>query len=251
MSHFGEPYTEAYLSKEIDGTPVRLAPMCPTTAIWQEKQQEICDWLMNKIGVDAVYLDQIAAGEPRLCMNRSHGHRTGNGAWWYYGYYNLLQHLRRITPPDHGYTTEANAEPYMSIMDSFLTWYWVQDGEVPAYPAIYAGYVGMFGRCYSADPDHLRILAGQSLCFGEQIGWIAPTNYLNSPFKDYFRKVARARHAHTDTLANGRMLRPPVLTGDIPTLTAPCYLGDADVLVSPAVISGLWQRRTDVPGCCC
>ena len=36
----GEPYTETYGSKESDGSPVRLAVMCPTTAIWQERSTE-------------------------------------------------------------------------------------------------------------------------------------------------------------------------------------------------------------------
>ena len=34
----GEPYVESYGSKETDGSPVRLAAMCPTTEIWRNKR---------------------------------------------------------------------------------------------------------------------------------------------------------------------------------------------------------------------
>ena len=243
-THFGEPYVEQYVAKEVDGNPVRLAPMCPTTAAWQEKAQEICGWLMNDIGVDAIYLDQIAAGHPMMCMNKNHAHRPGNGSWWQYGYYNLLEHLKRRTPKDRGYTTEANAEVYMRIIDSYLTWGWVEDGQVPSFSAVYGGYVGLFGRCYSPDlRDHLRILAGQSLLFGEQIGWISPSNYLNSPYRALFRKIARTRHKYTRYFAYGSMRRPPVLSGDIPSIVSACHMGEPNMLVCPATMGAMWKRN--------
>jgi hypothetical protein len=243
-THFGTPFLERYASKEVDGSPVTLAPMCPTTAVWQEKQKELCDWLMNELDVDAVYLDQIAAADPLACMNENHAHSPGNGSWWRYAYYNLMEHIRRITPPERGYTTECNSEVYMRAFDSYLTWHWVVAGQAPVFPAVYAGYIGMFGRCYSEDTsDHLRILAGQSLLFGEQIGWISPAGYLSSPYRALFRKIVRTRYEYTRYFAYGRMLRPPGLTGDIPLITSPCHLFSNDVIVWPAAAGALWQRN--------
>ena len=43
----GEPYTEMYGSKESDGSRVKLAAMCPTTDVWQDKVREIVLRLMN------------------------------------------------------------------------------------------------------------------------------------------------------------------------------------------------------------
>ena len=64
------PYIETYGSKEADGSPVRMAVMCPTTPIWQERVQQIVLRLVHEYGVDGgVYIDQIAAAEPKLCMN--------------------------------------------------------------------------------------------------------------------------------------------------------------------------------------
>jgi hypothetical protein len=223
--------------------------MCPSTALWQEKQREINSWLLNDIGVDAVYIDQIAAAPPVLCMDRSHAHRPGGGAWWNYAYYNLLDHLRLMTPPQCGYTTEANGETYMRKIDSYLTWHWTQDGQVPAYSAVYAGYTPMFGRSYGAlqrnDPTGFRILAGQSLLFGEQIGWVSPHAYLTSPYRSLYKKIVRTRNAYNDFFYAGFMQRPPVISGDIPSLTTVNIMGGTEVINTPVVIGALWKRIRD------
>ena len=67
----GEVITERYESKNSKGEPVELAVMCPSTAIWQEKQMEINDWILNTLDADAVYVDQIAAAPPVTCMDRT------------------------------------------------------------------------------------------------------------------------------------------------------------------------------------
>ncbi len=174
----GEPYVESYGSKETDGSPVRLAAMCPTTEVWRNKVHEIVGRLTNECGVKAVYIDQVAAASPQLCCDRSHGHPTGGGDWWTAGYWEMLNRIHKDLPPDRMLTTECNAEPYAHVFDGYLTWHWQYDGQVPAFPAVYGGALQMFGRAYRGGATKdlaLRMKAGQQLVFGEQIGWLSPS----------------------------------------------------------------------------
>ncbi len=87
----GKPYTESYGSKETDGNNVKLAAMCPATALWQNQVRDIVLRLFNDCGVSGVYIDQIAAAAPRLCFDASHGHDLGGGHWWTEGYWTAAQ----------------------------------------------------------------------------------------------------------------------------------------------------------------
>lgn len=137
----GEPYIETYGSKESDGSPVRLAVMCPTTELWQTKVREIVLRLFQEYQVDAVYIDQIAAAAPTLCMDENHRHPLGGGHWWTEGYWKLLDEIRLNKPKECMITTECNGEPYIRWFDGYLTWHWQYDGQVPAFPAIYGGAI--------------------------------------------------------------------------------------------------------------
>jgi hypothetical protein len=81
----GNPYTESYGSKESDGSSVKLAAMCPSTSLWQDRVRETVLRLFSECGVSGVYIDQIAAAQPRLCFDASHGHALGGGHWWTQG----------------------------------------------------------------------------------------------------------------------------------------------------------------------
>ena len=73
----GQPFVEIYGSKETNGEPVRLAVMCPTTRLWPDKVQAIVLRLLREEGTRGVYIDQIAAAPPTLCMDATHGHPLG------------------------------------------------------------------------------------------------------------------------------------------------------------------------------
>ena len=148
----GKPYLETYQSKESDGSPVRLAVMCPATQLWQAKVRQIVLRLMQEYGTKAVYIDQVAAAAPELCFDHAHGHPTGGGHWWTASYNAMLAAIRREKPADCMVTTECNAEPYVKSFDGYLTWHWCCDGQVPAFPAVYGGAIQMFGRAYRGGP---------------------------------------------------------------------------------------------------
>lgn len=240
----GEVITERYNSKNSKGEPVELAVMCPSTALWQEKQMEINRWLLRDLGVDAVYIDQIAAAPAVNCMDTSHPHRPGGGAWWYEHYYNLIDHLNLLAPEDTAYTTESNAEPFVGHIDGMLVWHWSGDGNVPAFTTVYAGYQPMLGRNYRAyDPDDtvpFRVLTAQSLLFGDQPGWLQPSLFLNNPYKDFFTRAVQVRHAYGEHFYDGRPLRPPQIDGDAGILYA-----KGGAMVSPGVMGAVWKRERD------
>jgi hypothetical protein len=240
----GEPYVESYGSKEPDGSPVRLAAMCPTTEIWRKKQREIVGRLMNECGVKAVYIDQVAAASPQLCFDRSHGHPTGGGDWWTAGYWELLNRIRRDLPPDRMLTTECNAEPYAHVFDGYLTWHWQYDGQVPAFPAVYGGALQMFGRAYRGGETKdlaLRMKAGQQLVFGEQIGWLSPSVVDEAENFAFFRQVVRLRWQLKRYFYAGRMARPPELKGEIPRVTADWQWSGHWPVTTDALLAGAWS----------
>ena len=240
----GEPCTEVYGSKESDGSPVRLAAMCPTTDVWRDKVREIVLRLFNECGVKAVYIDQVAAAQPRLCFDRSHGHPLGGGHWWTEAYWALLERIHQAMPEDRMLTTECNAEPYAHRFDGYLTWHWQYDGQVPAFPAVYGGAIQMFGRAYRGGPTKdlaLRMKAGQQLVFGEQIGWIDPGVIHEKENAEFLRQVVRLRHQLRRYFYAGEMARPPKLAGEIPKVTADWQWSGEWPATTDAVMTGAWS----------
>jgi len=261
----GEPYTEVYGSKEADGSPVRLAVMCPSTPLWQSKVQETVRRLFEECGVQGVYIDQVAAAQPRLCFDPNHGHPLGGGAWWTESYWSMLSAIRQQKPPDRMLTTECNAEPFLHCFDGYLTWHWQHDGQVPIFPAVYGGAIQMFGRAYRGGPTKdlaLRMKAAQQLVFGEQIGWLAPDMVLSAKEKpapkpslpgalasaggieksnaEFFREVVRLRWALKRYFYAGQMARPPKLLGAIPKVTADWQWSGQWPVTTDALLSGAW-----------
>lgn len=238
----GEVITEHYGSLNSKKENVELGVMCPSTALWQEKQTEVTNWILNDLGADAVYVDQIAAAPPVNCIDRTHPHRPGGGSWWYEHYYNLIDHLKLHAPEGKGFTTESNAEPMVGHIGGMLVWNWSCNNNVPAFSVIYAGYETMFGRNYNAFPREdtvsFRVMTAQSLCFGDGIGWLSPELYLSSPYRAFFRSCVQKRAAYGEYFYEGTCMRPPMIEGNIPTLRS-------DFLSSPAVITGMWKKHSD------
>ncbi|MDX9982512.1 MAG: DUF6259 domain-containing protein, partial [Lentisphaeria bacterium] len=96
----GKVVTETYRSKEEDGSKVVLGVMCPGSDVWKQKVAENDCRLINEVGLNGVYMDQIAASSPVPCENPAHGHPLGGGAWWVAGYKKMLQDIRAQIPAD-------------------------------------------------------------------------------------------------------------------------------------------------------
>lgn len=246
----GQPYIETYGSKEADGSPVRLAVMCPVTPLWQRTVRETVLRLMTEVGTKGVYIDQIAAAAPALCMDASHRHALGGGSWWTeQGYWPLLRALRERMPDDRMITTECAAEPYANCIDAYLTWDWQAQGMVPALPAIYGGAVQYFGRNYSAGAGTrdlaLCMKMGQQLVFGEQIGWLDPRIAAETIAGTFLKLVVRTRSRHVAYWSRGEMARPPRLAGDVPAVRADWAWYGETWVSTPAVMTGAWKLAAE------
>ena len=239
----GEPYIEDY------GNGVRNAVMNPVTKIWQKKIKEIVLRLQKYSGTSGVYLDQISAASPKLCMDRSHGHPLGGGSWWLdQGYYKLLSAIREEMPEGAFLTSEAMAEPYNHLLDGLLSWNSQFQNQKPIYSAIYGGQISIFGRFNPVGPDKHKALimrAGQQLVFGEQLGWISPTILKQKVPAIFLRKMAQTRYKLIDYFVGGQMLPPPIVHGDIPNITADWEWGEnnpSDITIS-ALQRAAWMSK--------
>ena len=240
----GEPYLERYGSREQSGEKVALAPMCPTTKLWQDTIANIISRLYSECGVDGVYVDQVAAAQPKLCFDPTHGHPLGGGSWWNEGYWEMFKKIRADKPADKILTTECNADPFTKCFDGYLSWHWQNDGQVPAFSVVYGGAIQMFGRAFQGDSyqgDAMRMKVGQQLCFGEQIGWISPAIVDNKEDGPFFRQVVRLRYAFRRYFYAGEMARPPKLEGNVPTITADWRWGGSRIVTTPMILTGAWQ----------
>jgi len=235
----GQPYIEEY------GSGAKLAPMCPTTDLWRQTVRDTVLRLQNEVGVDGVYIDQVAAAGPVLCFDAGHGHPLGGGHWWTVdGYWPLLTALRQQMGPDKFITTECNAEPYLHLFDGYLTWHWQFNGQIPLFPAVYGGQIQLFSRAYRGGPTKdlaLRMKAAQQLVFGEQLGWIDPNVIQEENNGPFLRRMARLRYALRDYLARGEMARPPTLLGNLPEVTADWQWSGEWPVTDTALQRGAWR----------
>ena len=212
----GNIFTESYSSKEEDGSPVVLSIMCPSTELWQKTVKGITDRLMDRIGFDGVYIDQIAAAKPQLCADPTHPHPAGGGTWWNESYYRLIEAAKEGRP-DKILATECTAEMFMKNIQAYLSWLWVRNSQVPAFPVLYSDKVHLFGIAFG-DLASADIFIAQSLLYGEQMGWLSPSFYQRLPHREFYKKAVSARKALHRTLSHGVMLRPPELEDDAPHL---------------------------------
>ncbi len=238
----GQPFVESYGSKEADGSPVQLAVMCPSTPLWQERVRGIVLRLIEEIGVDGVYIDQVAAAKPMPCMDPGHGHLPGGGHWWNEGYWQMLDAIRAALPAGRMITTECNAEAFIRWFDGYLTWHWQHDGMVPAFPAIYAGAVLTFGRAYGQITAlAVRMKAAQQFVFGEQIGWFGPNILDDADSAEFVRRLVRLRWELRRYFHAGEMARPPRLIGSLPSVRADWQWYGECWVTTDAVLTGAWR----------
>ncbi|NOY80602.1 MAG: hypothetical protein GXP31_06310 [Kiritimatiellaeota bacterium] len=244
----GEPYTEIY------GSGRRLAPMCPTTNVWQNKVHEIVRRLFTESGVNAVYLDQIGAAAPRLCFDPSHGHALGGGAWWTAGYRRLLDRVRaEAVAVDGALTTENDAEPYMDNIDGFLIWNPRFDTDVPAMTAVYSGYTTYFSTPEAASDDLDAFVAaqGRDILWGCQPGWNG--NWLldasHKPALDFLTRMVRYRLAAKEFFVYGHLEDEVRPLAPAPSVTVTWHRRTPHSATLPAVLGTIWtspDRRVGV-----
>ena len=229
------------------GKPSDLAPMCPACSKWHDIIGDVVGTIESGYGADGVYFDETAAHPPKPCFNRSHPHLPGGGNYWVEGSNRMMTKIRSKKPKDGFYFTEGNGEAYMKSFDGFLTWVWVHNGEVPAFPAIYAGYVEMIGRVLIGkkkdDTDFFKYSLSKSFLYGQQLGW-AKADVIYDPYRmEYLKKIVALRYKYNRFFHRASMLRPPVIKSDIEPITTSPAIWHREDIVMEQMLCGAWKER--------
>jgi len=215
------------LFSETYGSNTPMAVMCSATKYWQDKVAGIVCRLVKDLGVDAVYIDQIAAAWSEVCSDPAHGHPLRGGGWWIHGYAEMIEktwrRLRRIgRDRDVLLTTECNADAYLAMLGNFLMLHGVRNHVVPLFTAIYGGYAPLFAREADVqDRATFRIMTAQNILWGCQNGWFGARQMDLLMTPEYREELLflKGLCALYDRLLpffdGGRMLRPPVLEGKV------------------------------------
>jgi hypothetical protein len=232
------PYLEEY------GSGAKLAPMCPATSFWRRTVVEICRRIVEDLGCDGIYIDQVGAERAELCFDPNHGHPLGGGGFWLEGYRQMARQLREKLGPGPILTTEANWEGCIADYDVLLSYHRFGDEMVPMFPAVYAGLARTFGCAFNhghiaangGEPFARRM--GMLFAWGGQLGWGDLSPLLakkNKALCDYFAALCQTRARYVDLFADGRMLRPPRVT-----VAAPKHAGRPKPGRYP-IHASLWQ----------
>lgn len=236
IDQHGRLITAKYPQITVKGTQTALAPICPTFSKWHEIIADLSERMMTEYDIDGIYFDQISAHNAQCCCNPEHSHLPGGGSYWADDYRLMMKKVRAKMPAGSFAFSECNAETYMSAFDGQLTWTWVQNDEVPAFPAVYAGYTQMIGRFNLKNKLHdfayFKYTCARSLIYGQQPGWITTIALEQPEWREYLKGIVRERYRLSELFCSAYMLRPPRVTSDIP-----------DVVTSPA---GLWLEKEDI-----
>lgn len=197
----------------IDNYANPLACMCPGFTPWHEIMNRLVRELETVLPIDGVYFDLIAAAVPIPCSSTSHNHVPGGGSYWSDGYSSMVEKIKAERPAESFYISESTGETYVGTFDGLLSWKWVQNDLVPAFPAIYAGYVQMVGRESDSIGSELgfRYHFGEAMLFGQQPGWFYAGKNISASRLSFMKEVVDARMENIDLFNYGRLMRPPAV----------------------------------------
>ncbi|MHC4653970.1 MAG: DUF6259 domain-containing protein [Planctomycetota bacterium] len=247
----GKHYLETY------GNKVKQAPMCCNTEFWQKKVTHIVERLAKEVGVNAVYIDQIAAASPVLCFDKSHGHPLGGGGWWVDGYRKMLKRVQKVAHSnsrDMIITTECAAEPFMDGVDAFLIWIKPDERSIPMITAVYSGYSIYFGSpAWFQHGDRAWIMAqGRAFLWGSQNGWMDLKLFRPEHTKKvaYLKKVGKCRVAARKFLTFGELVGLIEPKNDVKAITEtwPDHGNNPRTATLPCIQGSIWKAEDGTLG---
>lgn len=234
-----------YAKTNKNGEGSKLAPMCPTYKKWWEIMEDVTSYLVDEVGFDGVYYDQITAHAGFPCYSHGHGHLPGGGSYWAEEYVGMLEKIRRDVK-NHGYLfSECNSESYMKGLDGLLTWTWAYEGEVPAFVTVYAGYTQFVGRSFGGNADWFRCAVARSLLYGQQIGWCGAGIINDEKKMEFLKRYVQIRYDYSKFFRSATFCRPPKVTTSAPTLQSPPHLWFKTPVVFEQVQASAWQSYED------
>lgn len=237
----GSLYTEIYPTSKVLNTVT-----CPSTDIWHRKIVGLVDSLQHGVGVDGVYIDQIAAAAPEPCWNPNHGHPVGGGDFWYDGYRRLIGEIRAgHLLRDKILTSEENAECYIDLFDMLLVVNTPHDEEgcsiKPVFPMVYSDRAITSAFTYTpSQADKMsqgdfRYELSKALLWGSQIGWVDPIPLMSEQAAKearFMKTLMDFRRGLHDVVYGGLFIREVTPGGDNPIVRIPGFGDDTSVLAA-------------------
>lgn len=220
----GSLYTELYPTSKVINTVT-----CPGSPIWQDVVCDFAAEVLNELGTDGLYIDQIGAAASEPCYATNHDHAPGGGCWWPESYRKIITRLREgVFDSAHAITTEENGECYIDLFDMMLivnTPHGNGARMVPLFPLVYSDrctYCGLNYYHQQLNDGHFLYNNARSLLWGAQLGWIQPEWLMteeNSVEIAFLKTLGEFRKKHHDLFVGGRFLGEVELGGDIPAIT--------------------------------
>ncbi len=256
------------------GILLHEAKMCPSAPAWQSRIQKALRNILDLNGVRGVYLDVLGMSSPDLCHGdpARHHHEKGSNDYHVKGYHQMLGPVRDalgVTHPDAGFYIEGFADPYLDLVDGYLTLYPDLDRALPLAMAVYHDYAAFIGPEIRPDletMDAMMAKEGRFFTWGGLTGSLVGMDInaaSNKPIRDYLIKLGLLRQAFQEYLVLGAMKKParavllsgvPSETGawlspmedgpEIPVRTIPVYKEATTAqkrLEVPAVVISSWK----------
>jgi hypothetical protein len=234
----GSLYTEVYSSRVVNTVT------CPASDLWQKKLPELNRFILDSIGTNGVYMDQIGCAASEPCYATNHNHEPGAGDWWPTAYRQILTGMRNgFYNKTQAMTTEECAEPYIDLFDMMLI---VNSNHtsptkmIPLFPVVYSDrciYSGYSYEPWNITDGSLKFISMRSLLWGSQLGWINPVKLMADNAKTealFLKNLADFRKKNHDIFLGGRFMGEFVPTGDNTTVNVPNYQE------SPVVLGAKW-----------
>lgn len=223
----GSLYTEVYSSKVLNTVT------CPSSPIWKDVLTDLNKRILEELGTDGVYMDQIGCAASQPCYAGNHSHAKGGGGWWPDAYRSMLTDMRRdIYGKNDAMTTEENVECYMDLFDMMLV---VNSPHasymkmVPLFPLVYSDrcvYSGFTYIPWKLNDGSFLYITMKSLLWGAQLGWVNPELIMrpeNGTEAAFLKTLAQFRKGQHDLFLGGRFVSEYAPGGDNPEILIPNF----------------------------
>ncbi len=229
---------------------ITFAVMCSASQSWQEYLVNTVNYLVDVVGADGMYLDQLSMGSPEFCNNEAHGRRHD----WNHGYGELLNKLnscyskkagdgRRIGVIYEGVSDIHGHKTGGQLISTFFYHHFGAFPELYRYTFPQQILVDMIypSRGQVMRPVHVSQASRDMLERAFVTGcyfWIYDLEEDNTFRKDpemleYLKNIIRLRRLWLDTFGHGIYRDDNGIISDSEDLTARLYLlGDNDWLIA-------------------
>ena len=215
---------------------ITSAVMCPATLYWQGVMRDTILKIVNEIGFDGCYVDQVGNGEQRNCADPSHNHTINGGSFWAESFYKIMADVRANMNDKSMFMTEGIVEEVSGTGFDILLG--LEFTNLPMWHAIYGGYgyaTGRAGAITSPLNNGLCVELTQQFMVGGTMGWFTYQNYdnqffdpANKGYVQFIQNLSAARIAGKPWMVHGRATRTLTYNNNNTDLQAGCFLRERE-----------------------